>query len=75
MKKFGTKCVGQITKKGYDIIILLMPHFMVRKYLTKRTSDSREHGTKTFVFYERKKETKLLPLAENQTRPVPSVTI
>jgi hypothetical protein len=51
-----------------------MPHFMVIKYLNKRTLDSCEHGTNTFVFYEIKRE-KSLPLAENQTKPVPSVTV
>jgi len=51
-----------------------MPHFMIIKHLTKRTSDSCEHGTNTFVFHEIKRD-KSLPLAENQTRPVPSVTI
>jgi hypothetical protein len=73
MKKFEKKCSRQITKKCYDIIILLMPHFMVTKYFTKRTSDSCERGTNTFVFYERKRD-KSLPLAQNQTRPVPNVT-
>jgi hypothetical protein len=72
--KFRMKYITQIIKKCYDIITLLMPHFMIIKYLTKRTSDSFEHGTKTFVLHEIKRD-KSLPLAENQTRPMPSVTI